>query len=211
MEFIEFPKIPRLRRRVVVSEKIDGTNAQVNIRPAGPETDSKDPFENGYDIQVETPDGLQAYLRSGSRNRWLPLPGSGGDDNFGFSRWAQENAPELAKLGVGAHFGEWYGSKIGRTYGLINGEKHFTLFNVDRWRDGRAARPACCQVVPILGEGVEGQDFQLSTIIERLQVLGSVMVPGFMKPEGVVVWHSATRGSTKITLENDDVPKGKVA
>lgn len=212
MEFLPFPKIPRARRRVCITEKIDGTNAQVNIRLAGPETDSSDPFEIGYDIDTHTPDGLQAYMRFGSRNRWLPLPGAPGEDNYGFAHWGCTNATELSKLGVGAHFGEWYGSKIGRTYGLIDGDKRFALFNVDRWRDGRASRPGCCGVVPLLGDGIEGSgtgDVNLSTIIERLRTLGSVAVPGFMKPEGVVIWHTATRGYTKITLENDDEPKSK--
>jgi hypothetical protein len=33
LEFVEFQKIPRLKREIVITEKIDGTNAQVFIRP----------------------------------------------------------------------------------------------------------------------------------------------------------------------------------
>ena len=48
IEFVEFEKISRLNREVIVTEKIDGTNGQVHIRPAeGSE------MELGYDTQVE--------------------------------------------------------------------------------------------------------------------------------------------------------------
>jgi len=90
MEFEGFPKIPRItNEKMVVTEKIDGTNAQICI----------------------TEDG---QFLTGSRNRWI----SPDDDNFGFSRWAHANVDELMKLGPGRHFGEWYGSGIQRGYGL---------------------------------------------------------------------------------------------
>lgn len=103
--FTEFPKIARWSRDVVVTEKIDGTNAQVLV----------------------SDDGLRCY--AGSRTRWI-LPS---DDNFGFARWVQEHAEELLKLGPGSHFGEWWGSGIQRGYGLK--EKRFSLFNVSHWAD----------------------------------------------------------------------------
>lgn len=31
LEFVEFPKIPRLSRDIIVTEKIDGTNAQIYL------------------------------------------------------------------------------------------------------------------------------------------------------------------------------------
>ena len=38
----------------------------------------------------------------------------------------------------------------------------------------------------------------------------SVAAPGFMKPEGVVVFHTAGNLGFKKTLEKDEVPKGQV-
>ena len=35
MEFEEFPKVPRLSRGCVITEKIDGTNAQVMVDEDG--------------------------------------------------------------------------------------------------------------------------------------------------------------------------------
>ena len=105
-EFVPFPKIPRLHKECVVTEKIDGTNGLIYI------TDDGDMF-------------------IGCRNRWL----SENADNFGFHRWASENQSELMKLGPGRHHGEWWGSGIQRGYNLPKGEKRFSLFNVSIWND----------------------------------------------------------------------------
>lgn len=87
MDFKEFPKMSRFSREVIVTEKIDGTNAQIFIG------------ENGEFL-------------TGSRNRWITPQ----DDNYGFSRWAHEHKEELLKLGPGRHFGEWWGNGIQRNY-----------------------------------------------------------------------------------------------
>jgi hypothetical protein len=105
MDFTGFPKIARFNREVIVTEKIDGTNAQIHIDDTG------------------------AVLTAGSRNKWITPT----DDNAGFARWASENTAELLRLGPGSHFGEWWGAGIQRRYGLT--EKRFSLFNVSRWGD----------------------------------------------------------------------------
>lgn len=123
VEFVAFPKIKRLFRECVVTEKIDGTNAQIFIDEDGAVT-------------------------AGSRSRWITPQ----QDNFGFAKWVQANEEELRKLGPGNHFGEWWGSGIQRGYGLERGEKRFSLFNVAKWSDD-AVRPACCHVVPVIWSG----------------------------------------------------------
>mgnify|MGYP002129949175 CR=1 FL=1 len=35
LEFLEFPKMPRLSREIIITEKIDGTNAQLLITESG--------------------------------------------------------------------------------------------------------------------------------------------------------------------------------
>jgi hypothetical protein len=40
-----------------------------------------------------------------------------------------------------------------------------------------------------------------------LRTNGSYAVPGFMRPEGIVIFDTASRGLHKITLENDEMPK----
>lgn len=88
MEFIAWPKTPRFNSEsIVVTEKIDGTNAQICITPEG-------------------------ELFVGSRNRWI-IPE---DDNYGFATWVQQNKDEVLKLGHGRHYGEWWGSGIQRGY-----------------------------------------------------------------------------------------------
>jgi hypothetical protein len=180
VEFKEFLSIARLARDMVVTEKIDGTNAQVHI----------------------TEDGR---IFAGSRNRWITPEA----DNFGFARWVQQHGEELRQLGPGSHYGEWWGSGIQRGYGLEKGEKRFSLFNVARWADERDRdkypldRPACCHVVPILHRGI----FDTAVIEAQLTLIGatgSKAAPGFMKPEGVVVFHVASGQLFKKTLDKND-------
>lgn len=197
-EFIEFAKIGRLSRDMVITEKLDGTNAQVFVSEDG-------------------------AVMAGSRNRWIAVD----QDNFGFARWVADHAEELATLGPGRHFGEWWGSGIQRRYGLS--EKRFSLFNVGRWIDphdgpgapvyGKDLAPSCCHVVPVLhkgpfdevvasaGEGITMIDHVMSCLRRN----GSAAAPGFMNPEGVIVFHTASGALFKKTFEKDDAGKGREA
>ena len=44
-------------------------------------------------------------------------------------------------------------------------------------------------------------------MIELLGRHGSIAAPGFLRPEGVVVFHTAAMIGFKKTIENDDKPK----
>jgi hypothetical protein len=205
LPFQEFEKISRLNREVIVTEKIDGTNGQIHIRPAEGST-----LEHGYDCQIEV-GGVPHYIRAGSRNRWVAHVG--GDDNNGFGRWVYQHAHELAALGAGSHFGEWWGQGIQRKYGLT--EKRWSLFNVGRWADWRfpecplaekqAHAPVCCHVVPVITVGI-GMEC-VSRGLEILRASGSIASPGFRNPEGVVAFHTHSRTLFKVTLERDQEPK----
>ena len=176
-DFFEFPKMARYSREVIVTEKIDGTNAQILI----------------------TEDG---EFFTGSRTRWITPE----NDNFGFSRWAHEHKDELMALGPGRHFGEWWGSGIQRGYNLPKGEKRFSLFNVSRWEN---ERPACCHVVPILWRGLF-DDFKVDAVMFDLKTSGSVAAPGFMNPEGIVIFHTKGNIGFKKTFEKDETGKWDV-
>ena len=180
-EFIPFQKIGRLSREIVITEKIDGTNGLIDIGEDG-----------------ET-------MRVGSRSQWIKPRQEGGPDNFGFAEWSYANRLELLKLGPGRHFGEWWGAGIQRRYGLT--EKRFSLFNVKRW-SGNPELPACCQVVPVLWSG----DFdtgEIMRVMSDLLMTGSCASPGFMKPEGVVIYHAQANVAFKKTFEKDDAGKGR--
>lgn len=176
--FVAFPKIPRLYREIVITEKIDGTNACVHVAEDG-------------------------TIRAGSRTRWITPE----NDNMGFAAWVFKHASELAKLGPGTHYGEWWGGKIQRGYGCA--EKTFSLFNVSRWEDPEV-RPSCCSVVPRLYTGPFRED-EIRYALETLRLYGSQAAPGFKNPEGIIVFHTASSHLYKILLENDDVAKGQVA
>ena len=200
IEFVAYPKIPRLSREMIVTEKIDGTNGQIYIRPLAEEPL---PFEMDILSHLDVESGAYS-IRAGSRNRWL-LPGK--TDNFGFAAWVLDHAKELVEgLGPGRHFGEWWGQGIGRGYGLT--EKRFSLFNVSKWADG-SSRPACCGVVPVLVEEMDFNSDAIEAALSYLRTCGSLCAPGFMDPEGVVVFHSASGTLFKKTLVGDEKPKGE--
>jgi len=204
----------RLSRDCIVTEKIDGTNASIYIG-------AYDPLDSnclGGQFGGEEPLGIWA----GSRTRWITPQ----DDNFGFAQWVLDNAVELFKLGVGHHFGEWWGSKIQRGYGYKNGERFFSLFNAGRWVEhGKPVSlilnpnpkaepkyteqaPACCLVVPILYSGLFDTDI-VRLVLYDLKQHGSVAAKGFMNPEGIVVFHIAGQVNFKKTIDNDYQPKGQ--
>ena len=148
-------------------------------------------------------DDTGTVMTVGSRTRWITTT----DDNYGFAKWAAKNEQELLRLGPGFHYGEWWGQGIQRGYGLT--EKRFSLFNVSRWSDA-ATRPACCDVVPQLFQGEFSTDV-VSRAINALSALGSAAAPGFMRPEGVIVYHVAANMYFKKTIEKDAEWKGRAA
>lgn len=196
--FQSFNKIGRWSKPVVISEKIDGSNAQVLV------TTELDLIENPDLAALAVAIVNGRALLAGSRNRWLKPEKK--LDNFGFAQWVKDNAELLVRLGPGRHFGEWWGAGIQSTYGLDH--KRFSLFNVGRFGTGpdKETPPECCHVVPILYEGPNTPRAVVDTL-ERLEFEGSVAAPGFMKPEGIVIYHTATGTMFKKTLDGDGVPK----
>lgn len=182
--FAEFPKMARFSREFVITEKIDGTNAQILIEQDG------------------------TFL-VGSRTKWITPK----DDNYGFANWAHANKEELLKLGPGRHFGEWWGSGIQRNYGMK--KKVFSLFNTSRWvlpgqpkSDKQDYAPSCCSVVPVICVGnFDEINLAVEKSLDWLKKNGSFAAPGFMKPEGIVVWHTAGNFGMKKTIEKDETPK----
>lgn len=178
-EFKAFPKIARLSRDIIITEKLDGTNGVVHVADDG------------------------RTVTAGSRNRWLDT--GKGNDNFGFYQWVQEHTEELAGwLGPGYHYGEWWGRGIQRGYGLE--EKRFSLFNTSRWSPP-AVKPPCCDVVPILYAGPFDMS-EVDRILDAMRRYGSAAAPGYMQPEGIVIFHTASKELYKKTLVGDEKPKG---
>lgn len=170
VEFKPFKKIARWSREIVITEKIDGTNAIIYI-------------------------GEDGTFLTGSRNRWITPE----DDNYGFSKWAHENKKDLMKLGAGTHYGEWWGHKIQSGYGLS--ERRFSLFNVSRWNDTN--KPLCCHVVPVIAKIILNDINVINNAMELLKNEGSLAAPGFMKPEGIIIYHERSNTLFKKTFHKD--------
>ena len=152
-------------------------------------------------VVVITDDG---NLLAGSKSRWI----TPAEDNYGFAKWVEGNKTELMKLGPGRHYGEWWGRGIQRNYGLS--EKRWSLFNVSKWSDD-AARPACCHVVPVLARDLFDAPALALKTLKKLKEEGSIAAPGFMKPEGIIIFHVASNLLFKKTIEKDEEWKGKSA
>ena len=190
MRFEAFEKMARMKRECTITEKVDGTNAQILFNEDG-------------------------ELLVGSRKREIWPEGTEGKpkgcDNVAFAKWVYENRTALFEfLGQGRHFGEWCGGKIQRGYGMV--ERKFLLFNSGRFGEGKQEIPedltnAGLGVVPVLFKGVFTTD-TVDKVMTDLKNTGSHVGEGFMNPEGVVVYHHALRKSFKITYEHDYTGKG---
>lgn len=218
-EFQEFAKIPRWSRDIIITEKIDGTNAcVVNVGDVEVPTTPLHDCALRPDFTLATVNGWHVCAQS--RTRFI-TPGS---DNYGFAAWVKEHAEELKTLGPGRHFGEWWGRGINRNYGQT--ERHFSLFNVSRWdpmtfdilkhkkfrKPGEAVPsfippPACCRVVPVMYHGPMSEAV-IQDRLDELTVYGSCALPGWTKPEGIVIFHTASGHLFKKTIENDERAKG---
>lgn len=209
MVFQAWPKTPRLFKDMVITEKIDGTNAAVVIIPEGDEPNPTDGiFVDGY------------WVFAQSRTRLIPLRARGLDDiswrkrdNAGFGEWVRLNVDGLIDaLGPGYHFGEWWGHGIQRGYGLEKGDRRFSLFNTKRW--GYLADPGLAADVPGLGVVPILEEYTFNTEVirdcfEELMAGGSYAVPGFDNPEGIVIYHGASDQVYKMT-DNGDQHKAMV-
>lgn len=196
--FKPWPKTPRLFRDTVITEKIDGTNAAVCIVP----TDDGVDWLPSEAIIVPHREHGDVLVYAQSRKRII-TPGNS-TDNAGFAGWVWDNAESLVTdLGPGHHHGEWWGPGIQRGYDVHC--KRFSLFNVARY-DGLDFVTPWLLTVPVLHEGIFDTG-QVRDALYDLAVNGSKAAPGFMRPEGVVVYHSASSQIFKALIDSDQSAK----
>ena len=202
IEFREWPKTSRFFRDIVITEKIDGTNAAIGIKVV-----ENTNHENAIDYVCSDDKIYAVYAQSRSK---LITQGKA-NDNYGFAGWVAEHSAELVQhLGEGLHFGEWWGSGIQRGYGLTKGDKRFSLFNTARFANIEEESDGLLLVVPTLYEGsMSIEEAQYS--LRHLENYGSVASPGFMNPEGICIYHTSSRTVTKVTLDNNDAGKWEYA
>lgn len=184
-DFEGFPKIVRYtNEQFTITEKIDGTNAAFRIL-------------DGKVIAVQ------------SRKRII-TPGKE-SDNAGFAGWVMSHETQLVnEFGDGLHFGEWWGLGVQRGYGQPH--KRFSPFNTKLWPEGRWVDIGLVEVrgVPVLVEGpIALLDVALDATHEAFATAGSVASPGYMNPEGCMVYLHGLGKYLKAPL--DPTPKGEAA
>ena len=177
MSKVEFRGWPKMKRdnpfHVVITEKIDGTNACIIIR-------------DGKIVGVQ------------SRKRLITPE----DDNFGFAGWVYTNQEELLKLGEGYHYGEWAGPGIQKNpHGLE--DKTFFLFNTGRWMSNEDRPRCCSVVPLLHVGLLEPETVPnllldlVSTYDDAEYCTGSDV-----SPEGVCVYYPAFDKYTKHTIKS---------
>lgn len=147
---------------VQIAEKLHGTSAQVHVQ--------------------KQLDGTLKAL-AGKRTSYVGTTG-----HFGFGEFVANNGQALCdSLGEGRHYGEWVGPGVNGQYGLT--EKVFVLFNHRYHLPKKLAGklPNRVDVVPVLYDGPYTPTI-IGETMDNLKASGSVFAPGFMKPEGVVLF-----------------------
>jgi hypothetical protein len=196
VEFVEFKKVHRLFRDIIITEKIDGTNSAVVIEVTDP---ARCDGHCGT-VGCITIRDVHYAVSAQSRKRLLTKA----SDNFGFANWVAANGGNLVRdLDVGVHFGEWWGLGIQRGYDQEH--RYFSLFNTTRWADTLFLTPNL-RVTPVLYQGPFLEE-AVRTEVEFLRKNGSVAAPDYMNPEGVITFHKPSNVMFKTTLENDDASK----
>ena len=203
--FQAWPKTPRLNRDMIVTEKIDGTNAAVIVVPAPDGFERGNTTDDNVAVCVMTTHGL--YLVAAQSRKRLVSPGKQ-TDNAGFAAWVRHEAGNLAEvLGEGYHYGEWWNAQAARQ-ALAEGEKRFSLFNVNRYADVAFAQAPGLDLVPVLYEGPFSQA-RIEMLVAELREHGSKAHPG-IPAEGVIVFHKAAGHVYKVLCHGDEFPKGVI-
>jgi hypothetical protein len=176
--FRAWPKIPRLENEIYyITEKIDGTNGAIIIQDSAVEDGKILARANSF------------YIWAQSRTRLITPE----DDNFSFAKWVKDNAEQLiSDLGVGYHYGEWWGKGINRGYGLE--ERRFSLFNPTKHSD------VCYHVPKIAAVSAEALIETIQDEIEQLK-MGSYAAPGYMRPEGLVIYAEKAKTYWKVIID----------
>lgn len=171
-EHKKFDKIYRYQeQKVVVCEKIDGTNGLIFI-----------------DEETDT-------MLIGSRNRWIDHH----NDNYGFHKWCMENEEELRKLGPGHHYGEWWGQGIQRRYDMD--QKVFSLFNAPRWEGNPDKPECCDVVPIVFTGTQSEYDIEFETNLKfNPSVAAERYGVYFENIEGYVIWLAGTQKYMKHIL-----------
>ena len=161
MEFEKWPKTRRFEKALCVfSEKIDGTKGQIAINEDG-------------------------EMFVGSRTRWVTPE----EDNYGFARWARENEEELvAFLGVGRHYGEWWGQGIQRSYGMD--KKVFSLFDTRKFGFLQDVPLGYfpCDVVPFIIRSLDFDKTEVTEYFMKESLAAKRYEVSFDNPEGYMYY-----------------------
>jgi hypothetical protein len=212
-----WPDVARLHRGVTLTEMLDGKTAALHVdvvRPLHHQVYENDRWQTIPEVPVRAGDVFSLEEDGGgprSRSIFYRVTVQNTtrivtvqEDMNGIAAWARENAAGIvAALGPGIHFGEWWGYKINRGYGLRVGDRRFSLFNTVRWNKLNGQQVPGLYSVPVLWEGsLENDWMAVPEQVANLKTRGSVAVPGYPYPEGLVLYHH--EGDTMFKIRIDE-------
>ncbi len=162
-EFRSYPEILTLEQtEITVTEKLHGTNGSLHTY---------------WDDEMK-----DWNLKVGSRERWITPE----DDAMGLATWALSEpyrSQIMERLGPGRHYGEWVGRNIVNG-GLPLPEKRFVLFSVLGYVD--IPLPDRVDITSLLYRG-PWDPAKIEEIMLEMKEKGSFYLPGYMRPEGIVI------------------------
>ncbi len=223
--YSSFPSIERLENiYCIISEKVDGTNGLIEIHNPGSGCSSEQctAFPCGVKDCSEEP-----VIKFGSRNRYITF----NDDNAGFANFFRHYEARfkdvaadivLKELKVSGEtltecqeqyplriYGEWFGSGIQRGYGLK--DKFFMPFStfyaekLIEYQVPNIVKPN------IMYTGKFSQEIA-NTCMQTL-TNGSLVIPEFKRPEGIVIHFPKYNFRLKQTFEGSkweqNIPKAE--
>lgn len=190
-----FDKIPNRLGLITITEKMNGMTGLISIT----ETATQEPA--GENIGETTrANGITYKIKAGSSKRWLESAKQ--RDNYGFAAWVESNKKTLIDdLGVGNHYGVWWGGGIRNGYGLAQDDKRFSLYNTARWNDVTFTT-AQLEVVATLFTDVFNEDRNIDIALITLGCYGSYAVPGYMSPAGIIVYEQESGRMSQVLIDD---------
>lgn len=212
MSYPSFPSIERLENiYCVITEKIDGTNGLIEIRK-----DSEIKVKDVENIIPSLTYDTKTVVKFGSRNRYLSYQ----DDNAGFANFyrhytvrfedmakdiiivSNQEANQTNDIPTEKYplqiYGEWFGQTIQRQYGLK--DKFFMPFStfyaekLIEYQVPNIIKPTVLYTGKFDWAVAEG-------LMHSLLLNGSQVIPGFMRPEGIVIHFPKYNFRLKETFE----------
>jgi hypothetical protein len=196
---------PELFGSATLTELLDGHTIGIHVEVLKRNPRSGEVTVRDGDVMRVDPVGGAQFFRVWVQNRERMVTPDQRDVQ-GVAAWVKAHAGAIAEtLGPGIHFGEWWGYKICRGYGLPAGDRRFSLFNTARWGFIDGTQVPSLYTVPVLWEGpLEDNWNTVREQMDKLHEQGSSAVPGYRYPAGVLLYHASADAMMRHVFKGEE-------